>query len=107
MTPLQLAAARGDYSVVKLLLDTGAEVDGKSKSLSENRHWTALTYSCLGGHHRVSKLLLERGAHPEGGALPGPGLDDEVLPTGLATNEIFFCFIFFKKNLKFAPGANQ
>ena len=37
------------------------------------RHWTALTYSSLGGHHRTSKLLLERGAAPEGGAMDKDG----------------------------------
>lgn len=35
---------------------------------AENQHWTALTYAALQGNISIAKLLLERGAHVEGGA---------------------------------------
>lgn len=68
LTPLQMAALRGDSNVVRLLLDTGAFVDGRSL-LGENKNWTALNYAVLNGHYRTAKLLLDRAAHVEGGAL--------------------------------------
>ena len=68
LTPLQMAALRGDSNVVRLLLDTGALVDGRSLS-GENKNWTAINYAVLNGHYRTAKLLLDRGAHVEGGAL--------------------------------------
>ena len=68
LTPLQMAALRGDTNVVRLLLDTGAYVDGRSL-LGENKNWTAINYAVLNGHYRTAKLLLDRGAHVEGGAL--------------------------------------
>ena len=58
VTSLQLAALRGDYNVVRLLLDTGADVEGKSSTSSENKHWTALNYAALAGHVRIAKLLM-------------------------------------------------
>lgn len=51
-----------------MLLDTGANVDGRS-STGENKNWTALNYAVINGHYRTAKLLLDRGAHVEGGAL--------------------------------------
>lgn len=32
------------------------------------QHWTALTYAALQGNVAIAKLLLDRGAHVEGGA---------------------------------------
>ena len=70
VTSLQLAALRGDYNVVRLLLDTGADVEGKSSTSSENKHWTALNYAALAGHVRIAKLLMDKGsANVEGGAI--------------------------------------
>jgi len=40
LTSLQLAALRGDYNVVRLLLETGADVDGKGDLNSvDNKLW--------------------------------------------------------------------
>jgi len=70
LTPLQMAALRGDTNVVRLLLDTGAYVDGRSL-IGENKNWTSINYAVTNGHYRTAKLLLDRGAHVEGGALLG------------------------------------
>lgn len=35
----------------------------------ETQHWTALTYSAAKGHTRCARILLEKGANVEGGAL--------------------------------------
>ena len=50
-----------------MLLDTGANADGRSM-VGENKNWTALNYTVINGHYRTAKLLLDRGAHVEGGA---------------------------------------
>ena len=50
------------------MLDTGANTDGRSL-VGENKNWTALNYAVINGHFRCAKLLLDRGAHVEGGAL--------------------------------------
>ncbi|XP_063980127.1 ankyrin repeat and BTB/POZ domain-containing protein 3 isoform X1 [Diachasmimorpha longicaudata] len=36
---------------------------------AETQHWTALTYSALLGHCSIARILLERGATVEGGAM--------------------------------------
>ena len=66
LTPLQLAAIRGDTSVMKILLDTGAHIDGEGANEDFN-HWTPLTYAALNGHYKACKLLLERNARVNGG----------------------------------------
>ena len=52
------------------MLDTGANVDGRSM-VGENKNWTALNYAVINGHYRTAKLLLDRGAQVEGGAMLG------------------------------------
>lgn len=53
------AAADGDLTRVRALLDAGTDVD------SANRYGaTALTFACDKGHTEVVRLLLERGADP-------------------------------------------
>ena len=37
--------------------------------VGENKNWTALNYAVINGHYRTAKLLLDRGAHVEGGAM--------------------------------------
>lgn len=62
----------------KALLDAGASLDTETPAPSsphflavngENQHWTALTYAAAKGHVRCARILLERGANVEGGAV--------------------------------------
>ena len=55
-TPLQIAAHKGNETVVRLLLDHGANVDQRSV------HASTLDYAVEEGHESVVRLLLERGA---------------------------------------------
>ncbi|XP_065334017.1 ankyrin repeat and BTB/POZ domain-containing protein 2 isoform X2 [Cloeon dipterum] len=74
LTPLMAACVHGDEASVRLLLDSGADVDTESPgsrqggASDETQHWTSLTYAALQGHTGVARLLLERGANVEGGA---------------------------------------
>lgn len=43
-------------------------MQGCSTVQAETQHWTALTYAALVGNATIAKLLLDRGAHVEGGA---------------------------------------
>src|SRR5580765_7781162 len=51
------AARKGDAAAVKALLDTGVDVNAKTRYGA-----TALSYACDKGHVEVVKLLIERGA---------------------------------------------
>ena len=75
-TLLQSAAAKGKLAVVKLLLDTGAAVDGLQQP-----GLTALHYAAANGHKAVVDLLLSKGAKP--GAQTGNG----VTPLHLAARK--------------------
>jgi len=80
LTPLMLAAIRGDESLARVLLDAGADVDAETPTIAgaqthpgaypnpETQHWTALTYAAIQGQLNIAKLLLEHGANVEGGA---------------------------------------
>ena len=48
----------GHYEATKLLLDSGAQINTPSGSNDD----TPLTLACWKGHHRVVKLLQERGS---------------------------------------------
>jgi ankyrin repeat/BTB/POZ domain-containing protein 2 len=45
-----------------------ANAQGCPTVQAETQHWTALTYAALVGNVTIAKLLLDRGAHVEGGA---------------------------------------
>jgi len=66
-TLLQAAAAKGKVAVVKLLLDSGAAVDGLQEP-----GLTALHYAAANGHKAVVDLLLSKAAKP--GAQTGNGV---------------------------------
>ena len=57
-TLLQTAAAKGSVATVKLLLDSGAAIEGV-KQLD----WTGLHFAAANGHKAVVELLLQRGAN--------------------------------------------
>jgi Ankyrin repeat len=65
MTPLQLAAARGQLHIVTMLLEAGAEVDDRDNSHEKpDFPWTALASSCLLAHAQMLTQLLRFGADP-------------------------------------------
>jgi ankyrin repeat/BTB/POZ domain-containing protein 2 len=77
LSPLMLAVLLQDEACACCLLDAGADPDietppygtsGCPSVNAETQHWTALTYAALQGTCNIARLLLERGAHVEGGA---------------------------------------
>ncbi|MGH9863269.1 MAG: ankyrin repeat domain-containing protein [Candidatus Acidiferrales bacterium] len=58
------AAAEGRSGVVQALLDSGVPVDG-TRGFGE--HTTALCHAAENGHLEVVKILLQKGADPNGG----------------------------------------
>lgn len=58
LTPLHVAASRGQSAVAKLLLGHGADVHGPSK----DGDWTPLVFAAYRGHAEVARLLVENGA---------------------------------------------
>lgn len=77
LSPLMLAVLLHDEACACSLLDAGADPDVETPPYgtvgcpyvnAETQHWTALTYAALQGTCNIARLLLERGAHVEGGA---------------------------------------
>ncbi|RYP07583.1 hypothetical protein DL764_002410 [Monosporascus ibericus] len=58
--PLSWAAAKGFETVVKLLLEKGADLEA-----TRSYGWTLLTYAAKNGQEAVVKLLLKKGANLE------------------------------------------
>lgn len=56
-TPLYLAVLKGNYELVKLLLDYGADVNRPNR----NGH-SPLFAACVSHHYQIMRLLKERGA---------------------------------------------
>ncbi|CAG0917016.1 unnamed protein product [Notodromas monacha] len=70
-TPLMLACLYDDESVVRYLIDAGADVNAETPpngTYADAQHWTALTYTALVGDVTVARVLLDHGAGVEGGA---------------------------------------
>lgn len=108
LTPLMLAAIRGDEALAKVLLDAGADVDAETPTIAgaqihpgaypnpETQHWTALTYAAIQGQLNIAKLLLERGANVEGGARLS---EDKCTETPLQVINFSFKVLFYFNQL--------
>lgn len=57
--PIIEAARTGDAATVELLLNAGADVNGREKSGNCALHWAIANH-----HNHIVELLLNRGAHP-------------------------------------------
>ena len=57
-TALMIACERCHESVVRLLLENGANVNDK-----DNNEWTSLMVACVVGHENICHLLLDYGAN--------------------------------------------
>jgi ankyrin repeat protein len=65
-TPLAIAAGQGDVALVKLFLDSGADVnEGTTMPNAGFSSATALTNAVWAGHTEVVRLLMMRGAHTD------------------------------------------
>ncbi|EMI47366.1 ankyrin repeat domain-containing protein [Rhodopirellula sp. SWK7] len=58
LTPLHVAASRGQSGVAQLLIYRGADVHGPS----DDDEWTPLVFASYRGHYEVAKVLIENGA---------------------------------------------
>lgn len=77
LTALMMAAMRNDEIALQVLLDAGADANIEVPPVAtpnclaihpETQHWTAITFATCRGNYQAVRILLERGAHPEGGA---------------------------------------
>lgn len=58
LTPLHVAASRGQHAVIELLLDYGADVNGPS----HDDQWTPLVFASYRGHFDAVRALIANGA---------------------------------------------
>lgn len=54
LTPLQQSCVEGNLSLVMLLLDHGADIEGKDKN-----GWTPLHFAIVAGHCNITSLLID------------------------------------------------
>lgn len=59
MTPLEFACYKGNFEIVKMLIEKGANIN----SHKHRDGYTALMFAALGGHTDVTQHLLEKGAN--------------------------------------------
>lgn len=57
LTPLHVAASRGQSAVAQLLIDYGADVNGGSDD-----EWSPLVFAAYRGHFEVAEILINNGA---------------------------------------------
>ena len=57
LTPLHIAASRGQSAVAQLLIDHGADVQS-----DDDGEWSPLVFAAYRGHADVAKVLIENGA---------------------------------------------
>ncbi|XP_030394414.1 ankyrin-1 isoform X6 [Gopherus evgoodei] len=74
LSPIHMAAQGDHLDCVRLLLQYNAEIDDITLD-----HLTPLHVAAHCGHHRVAKMLLDKGAKPNARALPPPCLSVERL----------------------------
>ena len=58
LTPVHVAASRGQHKVIKLLLQFGADVQGPT----DKGEWTPIVFASYRGHFDAVKVLVENGA---------------------------------------------
>lgn len=58
LTPLHVAASRGQHEVVRLLLEFGADIGGPS----EGDDWSPIVFAAYRGHVEAVRCLVENGA---------------------------------------------
>ena len=77
MSALMIAAVRNDETALQTLLDAGADPNIEVPASGhpncpaihpETQHWTAVTFAACKGNYQALRILLDRGAHVEGGA---------------------------------------
>ncbi|XP_029616576.1 ankyrin repeat and BTB/POZ domain-containing protein BTBD11-A [Salmo trutta] len=91
MTPLMYACVRGDEAMVKMLLDTGADInsellldsrdsmEGALQDGADNYTETPLQLASAAGNFELVSLLLERGADPMTGTMYRNGISSAQL----------------------------
>ncbi|XP_029522180.2 ankyrin repeat and BTB/POZ domain-containing protein 3-A-like [Oncorhynchus nerka] len=91
MTPLMYACVRGDEAMVKMLLDTGADInsellldsrdsmEGALPDGADNYTETPLQLASAAGNFELVSLLLERGADPMTGTMNRNGISSAQL----------------------------
>ncbi|GAB5402771.1 MAG: ankyrin repeat domain-containing protein [Aureliella sp.] len=62
LTPLHVAASRGQSEVAQLLIDYGADVGGGTLGDDSDDVWTPLVFASYRGHFEVAQVLIENGA---------------------------------------------
>lgn len=77
LSALMVAAIRNDENAIQNLLEAGVDPNVEVPSMGqsncpaihpETQHWTAVTFAACRGNYQALRLLMERGAHVEGGA---------------------------------------